>query len=161
VLALDWTQQQTSWSVSLSVGDNTVCNKHLPSRAAKEGKLNITCKSQRIKPLLSNSSKQITKLNSMAWVREWTILTKSDCHLLATLVPTFADRGCHVVSVTDSYGRNLSFLDRSRHFFFQIAPHLYSWGWVDPVPDPLLLSKSGCARNRTQTSRSVFRNSDH
>jgi hypothetical protein len=26
----------------------------------------------------------------------------------------FADRGCHVVSVTDPYGRILSFLDRSR-----------------------------------------------
>jgi hypothetical protein len=28
----------------------------------------------------------------------------------------FADRGCHVVSVTDSYGRILGFLDRSRYF---------------------------------------------
>jgi hypothetical protein len=27
------------------------------------------------------------------------------------LVPTFADRGCHVVSVTDPYGRILIFLD--------------------------------------------------
>jgi hypothetical protein len=33
------------------------------------------------------------------------------------LVPTFADRGCHIVSMTDPYGRNLGFLDRSRHFF--------------------------------------------
>jgi hypothetical protein len=31
------------------------------------------------------------------------------------------------------------FLDRSRYFFFQVAPQLCSWGWVDPVPDPLLL----------------------
>jgi hypothetical protein len=28
----------------------------------------------------------------------------------------FADRGCHVVSVTDPYGRILGFLDRSRYF---------------------------------------------
>jgi hypothetical protein len=28
----------------------------------------------------------------------------------------FADRGCHVVSVTDLYGRILGFLDRSRYF---------------------------------------------
>jgi hypothetical protein len=28
----------------------------------------------------------------------------------------FADRGCHVVSVTDPYGRIISFLDRSRYF---------------------------------------------
>jgi hypothetical protein len=28
----------------------------------------------------------------------------------------FADIGCHVVSVTDPYGRILDFLDRSRYF---------------------------------------------
>jgi hypothetical protein len=38
----------------------------------------------------------------------------SDRRLSAKSVPTFADRGCHVVSVTDSYGRNVGFLDRSR-----------------------------------------------
>jgi hypothetical protein len=32
---------------------------------------------------------------------------------------------------------------------------------VDPVPDPLLLRKSGIAGNRTRTSGSVTRNSDH
>jgi hypothetical protein len=32
---------------------------------------------------------------------------------------------------------------------------------VDPVPDPLLLRKSGSARNRAQTSGSVARNTDH
>jgi hypothetical protein len=32
---------------------------------------------------------------------------------------------------------------------------------VDPVPDPLLLGKSGSSRNRTRTSGSVARNSDH
>jgi hypothetical protein len=31
---------------------------------------------------------------------------------------------------------------------------------VDPVPDPLLLRKSGSVGNRTRTSRSVARNSD-
>jgi hypothetical protein len=34
---------------------------------------------------------------------------QSDCRL-------FADRGCHVVSMTDPYGRILGFLDRSRYF---------------------------------------------
>jgi hypothetical protein len=38
---------------------------------------------------------------------------------------------------------------------------LYLDGWVDPVPDPLLLRKSGSAGNRIQTSGSVARNSDH
>jgi hypothetical protein len=52
----------------------------------------------------------------------------SDHRLSAKLVPTFEHRGCHVVSVTDPYGRNLGFLDRSRYFLFQVAPHLYSRG---------------------------------
>jgi hypothetical protein len=40
----------------------------------------------------------------------------SDRRLSAKWLPTFADRGCHVVSVTDPYGRILDFLDRSRYF---------------------------------------------
>jgi hypothetical protein len=34
---------------------------------------------------------------------------RGDCQL-------FADRGCHVVSVTDPFGHILGFLDRSRYF---------------------------------------------
>jgi hypothetical protein len=55
-----------------------------------------------------------------------------DSHLSAILVPTSADRGCRVVSATDPHGRIL-FLDGSRYYFLQVAPQLYSWGWVDPV----------------------------
>jgi hypothetical protein len=44
--------------------------------------------------------------------------------------------------------------------FYQVALHLYSRGWVDPVPDPLLLRKSDSAGNRTRTSGSVEMNSD-
>jgi hypothetical protein len=44
---------------------------------------------------------------------------------------------------------NFSFLDRS-HYFLEIAPQLSSRGWVDPVPDPLLLRKSGSAENQTR-----------
>jgi hypothetical protein len=40
----------------------------------------------------------------------------------------FVDRGCHVISVTNPYGRILIFLDRSRYYFFQVAPQLYSQG---------------------------------
>jgi hypothetical protein len=69
----------------------------------------------------------------------------SDRRLSAKLVPTFEDRGCRVVSATDPHCRIVGFLDRSRYFFFQVAPQLYSRGWVDPVPDPLLLRKSGSA----------------
>jgi hypothetical protein len=61
----------------------------------------------------------------------------SDRRLSAKLVPTFlrieGPRG-----VTNPYGRILDFLDWSRYYFFQVTPQLYSWGWVDPVPDTLL-----------------------
>jgi hypothetical protein len=39
---------------------------------------------------------------------------QSNHRLSAKLVPTFADRECHVVSVEVPYGRILGFLDRSR-----------------------------------------------
>jgi hypothetical protein len=77
------------------------------------------------------------------------------------LVPTSEDKGCRVVSATDSHGRMLGFLDRSRYLFFKVAPQLYSRDWADPVPDWLLLRKSGSAGNRSRTSGSVARNSDH
>jgi hypothetical protein len=48
----------------------------------------------------------------------------NDRRLSAKLVPTFADRGCHVVSVTDPYGHILGFLDREPLLFFQVAPQL-------------------------------------
>jgi hypothetical protein len=101
----------------------------------------------------------VTYNNLVALVRERTI--PSDRRLSAKLVPTFVDRGCHVVSVTDPYGRNLDFLGQSRYYFFQVAPQLYSRGWADPVPDPLLLRKSDSAGNGTRTSESVARNPDH
>jgi hypothetical protein len=85
----------------------------------------------------------------------------SDRRFSAKLVSTFADRGCRVVSAADPYGRNLDVLDRRCNFLFEVAPQLYSRGWVDPVPDALLLRKSGSAGNRTRTSGSVVRNSDH
>jgi hypothetical protein len=42
-----------------------------------------------------------------------------------------------------------------------VTLQLYARGWVDPVPDPLLLRKSGSAGKRTRTSGSVASNSDH
>jgi hypothetical protein len=48
----------------------------------------------------------------------------SECGVSANLVPTSEDRGCHVVSVTDLYGRIFDFLNRSRYFIFQVAPQL-------------------------------------
>jgi hypothetical protein len=45
-----------------------------------------------------------------------------DRRLSAMLVPKFADTGCHVVGVTNAYGRNFGPLYRRRYFFFQVAP---------------------------------------
>jgi hypothetical protein len=100
-------------------------------------------------------------LNSVTWVHERTIPTE-DRRLSAKLVPTFADRWCHVVSsVTDPYGRIFEFLDWGCYFFFEMLPQLYSRSRVDPIPDPVLLRISASTGNRTRASRSVARNSDH
>jgi hypothetical protein len=87
--------------------------------------------------------------NSVVLVRKRTIMTERPPHF-GEVSAKFADRGCRVVSATDPHGRILGFLDRSRYYFFQVSPQLYSEGWVDPVPDSLLLRKSGSARNRTR-----------
>jgi hypothetical protein len=71
------------------------------------------------------------KLNSVVWVREWTIPT-CDRRLSANLLSTSADRWYHVVSTTDPYGRILIFLDQGLYFFLLVAPQLYSRGWVTP-----------------------------
>jgi hypothetical protein len=49
-------------------------------------------------------------------------------YLLAKLVPTFADRGCRVVSAMDPHSHIVGFLDQSRYYFPQVAPQLYSGG---------------------------------
>jgi hypothetical protein len=51
----------------------------------------------------------------------------SDRCLLAKSVSNFGERGCHVVSVTDPYGRNLGF-SRPEPLLFKVAPQLYSRG---------------------------------
>jgi hypothetical protein len=76
---------------------------------------------------------------------QWHESASELCGPSEKLVPTYADRRCYVVSVTDPYYRNLGFLDRSCYFYFQVAPRLYSRGWVDPFPDSLLLRKSRSA----------------
>jgi hypothetical protein len=70
---------------------------------------------------------QYKKKNETLWPKSASELYRqSDRHLPAKIVPTFADREWHGVSVTAHYGRILGFLDRSRYFFFQVAPQLYS-----------------------------------
>jgi hypothetical protein len=89
--------------------------------------------------------------NSVAWAESASEPYRpSDRRLSAKLMPTIPERRCYVVTVTDPYDRTLDFLHRSRYFFFQVAPQFCSRGWVDPVPDPQLLRKSGSAWNRTR-----------
>jgi hypothetical protein len=47
--------------------------------------------------------------------------------------------------MADNYGS----LDWRCYYVFQVAPQLSPQGWVDVVPDPLLLRKSGSMRDRT------------
>jgi hypothetical protein len=96
---------------------------------------------------------EIQRSKQTPWLESVSELCRpSDHRLSAKLVPTFADRGCDVVSATDPYGRIPGFLDRSRYFSFQVAPQLYSQSWADPV-------SAGSAGNRTTASGLVARNS--
>jgi hypothetical protein len=82
--------------------------------------------------------------------------------LSGRLVPTFAHRGVQRRQRGGFLTTVFSdFLDWSIYFFFQVPIQLYSRGCVDSFQDPLLLRKSGSAGNRTRTSGSVARNSDH
>jgi hypothetical protein len=53
----------------------------------------------------------------------------SDRRLSAKLVPTSADRGCHVVRVIDPYGRILGFLDQPLFHYTHnlITPNITSF----------------------------------
>jgi hypothetical protein len=87
-----------------------------------------------------------TKQTLWLSVRDWSTAIGRRIILL-----TFADRGVsRGQSGENPTAVNISSLDRNRYFFFQVAPHLSSRGWVGPVPDPLLLRKSGSAGNGTQ-----------
>jgi hypothetical protein len=72
--------------------------------------------------------------------------TDDGLRLSAKLVPTLSGRGLSRGKRNGSpTAVNLSFLDRGRYFFFQVAPHLSSRGGVDSVPDPVLLREYGSA----------------
>jgi hypothetical protein len=161
--ACSWTspaREAATWAATQGFPD-VLWNSKFHSRIYRRPQL-ASILSHKSIPSHPISLRWITKLNYTPWSESASELYRpSDRRLSAKLVPTFAERGYHVVSVTNSYGRNLGFLDRSRYFFFQVAPHLYSRGWLDPVPVTLLLRKSGSARNRTRASGSVTRNSDH
>jgi hypothetical protein len=85
----------------------------------------------------------------------------SERRLSAEWLPTFEDRGCHMVSVTDPYGRILGFLDRSRYFSIkQLLSCTHEAGWT-PFQTHYFFFCSGSAGNRNWASESVAKNSDH
>jgi hypothetical protein len=83
-----------------------------------------TCPAVCLQPELAVSSRARDQKTPL-WPESVSELYRpSESRLSAKLVPTFADRGFHVVNVTDPYDRNLGFLDRSNYSFFQAAPQL-------------------------------------
>jgi hypothetical protein len=71
--------------------------------------------------------------------------------LQAKLVSTFAVRSCCMASAAIPHFRYSRFSrPETLPFFSQVAPHLSPRGWVGPVPDPLLLRKSGSVWTRTR-----------
>jgi hypothetical protein len=71
------------------------------------------------------------------------IYSPRDRRLSAKLVPTFADIGCHMFSVTDPYGRILGFLDRSRYFFLSSS-------------SSVVLARLSAPRSRPTTSQKIW-----
>jgi hypothetical protein len=72
---------------------------------------------------------KLKKLNSMVWVRKRTIPTERP-PLVGEVIANFADRGCHMVSMTDPYSRILRFLDTSRYFSIKqllSCTHVAEW----------------------------------
>jgi hypothetical protein len=66
---------------------------------------------------INPSRKGQTKKKQTPWSESTSELYRpSERHLSVKRLPTFADKGCHVVSVTDPSSRILGFLDRSRYF---------------------------------------------
>jgi hypothetical protein len=66
-----------------------------------------------------------------------------------------------VVSVTDPQGSILIFSRPKTLLFLPSSSSIVLTRLSGPVPDPLLLTKSGSAGNRSRDSGSVARNSDH
>jgi hypothetical protein len=65
---------------------------------------------------------------------------------LAKIVPSFADTGIRVATVTGPYGRIMGFLYRSSYYLFHVST-------LDTVPDSLYLRKFVSAGARTWNLR--------
>jgi hypothetical protein len=85
-------------------------------------------------------------INSMVWVRERTIPTERP-PLVGEVIANFC--GWRVPrGQRDGSPRPYSRFSRQEPLlFYQVAPQLYSRGWVDPVPDPLIFFCSAWESN--------------
>jgi hypothetical protein len=77
-------------------------------------KINVDKASHSLRPFCLYKKTKLHGLSPRAIYtdRATTACRRSDSQL-------FADRGCHVVSVTNLYGRILDFLDSSRYFYIK------------------------------------------
>jgi hypothetical protein len=105
----------------------------------------------------------LRQTNSVALIPQANYTDWATANCRRNLVPTFADRG---VSRGQRGGSptavNLSFLDRSRYFFIQVAPHLFSQGLSGPRSRPTGIQKNLVAPViEPETSGLAARNSHH
>jgi hypothetical protein len=98
------------------------------------------------------------KLNSMVWVRERTIPTERP-PLVGEVTANFCGWRVPRCQRDRSLRPYFRFFWQEPLLFYQVTPQLYSRGWVDPVPDPLLFFP-GSVGNRTRASGSVAKKSE-
>jgi hypothetical protein len=103
-----------------------------------------------IYPLMAESQLTLSNIKETPWllVRKRTIPTERP-PLVGEVSANFCGWRVSRGHCNRSPRPLICFLDQSRYFSNQVAPQLSSQGWVDPVSDPLLLRKSGSAKNRT------------
>jgi hypothetical protein len=73
----------------------------------------------------------------MVWVREWTIPTER-LPLVGEVIANFCRYRVPHGQRDGSLWQYSRFSRQEPLLFYQLAPQLYSRGWVDPVPDSLL-----------------------
>jgi hypothetical protein len=91
-----------------------------------------------------------TKTNSVAFSPTRAIPTERPPHFGEIYCQLLRIGGCRMVSAAVPTAVNLSCLDRSRYFFFQVALHLSSPGLSGPLSKLTDTQKSGSAKNRTR-----------